>query len=301
MLGSRTARKIAAGGVSAAFAAGSALLAVPANAATAAPLNYTCTVPFLGAKTFTVTADTTLPDSVVAGSPLSGKADFTVTVPDDVRGLMAGLGDHIEGTADVQATSFGAAATLAGVIPSTAVPTTTGPFAIPASAPISGTAPTTPGTYQLLAGDFTANAKLTKTDGSEFGPVALPCTLDAGQNAVVDTVTVTAPPVVTPPPPAVVKVASTSTVKAKYAAKAKKIVAKVAVKGADGKPGTGKVKVTLKLGKKTKTVSATLSSLGKAKAVFKKITKPGKYKITVAYAGSDTQNASTAKTVLKIT
>ena len=154
------------------------------------------------------------------------------------------------------------------------------------------------GDVAIVAGDFTA--VLAGKDGSGnptlLSPYTIPCKLQAGQNALVDTVKVVAPGEVVP-----VKVDSKTTVKAKFAKKKKAITANAKVVGTDGKPGTGKVKVTLKLGKKkVKTIQAKLSATGAAKAVFKKISKKGKYTVEVAYAGSATQNASKAKATVKV-
>jgi len=302
MLGSSTARKIAAAGVTAAFAAGSALLAVPAGAASGNVI-FVCTTP-VGDKEFVTVADTNLPATLTAGQSVPVTITASVTIPADLSELAYGfLGARtVEGTAVVKSKLNGAALPdINASVPSVPVPAS-GPVTVVATGAGPAFAPTAAGNYVFSMDTYTASLSFKKEDGVEAIKVDTSCTpkvVGPAQNLSVDSVTVAAAPTTTPPP-AVVKVASTSTVKAKYTAKSDKIVAKVAVKGADGKPGTGKVKVTLKLGKKAKTVSATLNAQGKALAVFKKITKPGKYKITVAYAGSDTQNASTAKTVLKI-
>ena len=273
---------------------------MPTSAATAGQLSYTCEAPF-GPYTFKVSADTDLPQSAPPGAALSGTATYTVVIPDNLRNLMYDTTNarFVEGTAAIQATTFGAAGSLSGTVPKTAIPAS-GELTVVASSAVVATAPATPGAYQIVAGDFTTKIKLTKQDGSPadvISEIDVPCTLNAGQDAVVDTLTVDpAAPIPTP----ATKVDSTTTAKAAYAKKAKKAVVKVKVVGADGTPGTGKVKVTMKLGKKTKTLRASLSASGKAKAVFKKVTKKGKYVFTTVYAGSATQNPSKKKVVLRI-
>lgn len=306
MLGSSTARKIAAVGVTAAFAAGSALLAVPAGAASVA-LNYDCVDPLGTTRVFQVTVDTDAPATIVAGQSFTPKMTAAVTVDADTSNLLRGVeAATVEGTAKDGVSSSlgftvnGVAATAAATVPVTAVPAAGQVVVGGVTATGAAVKTTAAGTVSIVAGNFTAvlAGKKANGDATLLSPYKIPCTLQAGQNAVVDTVTVTAP--TTTPPPAVVKVDSTATATGTYAAKSDKATVKVTVKGADGKVGTGKVKVTLKLGKKSKTVNATLNAAGKAKAVFKKITKPGTYKIKVAYAGSETQNASKAKATLKV-
>jgi hypothetical protein len=284
-----------------AVVAGSALVAsvaavVPASAATSAPLTYTCDGPPFSPYTFKVTADTTLPETAPPGAALTATATYTVVIPDNLRNLMYAIGGrNVEGTAAIGATAFGAAATLNGTVPKTAVPAS-GDLTVVASSPVKATAPATAGAHQVVAGNFTTAIKVTREDGTTASEQNVSCVLDAGQNAVVDTLTVDA----AAPAPPVTKADTATTAKAAYAKKAKKATVKLTVTGADGTPGTGKVKVTMKAGKKTRTVNATLNASGKAKAVFAKVSKKGKYVFTATYAGSDTQNASKKKVVLKV-
>ncbi|UUZ58435.1 hypothetical protein [Nocardioides sp. B-3] len=130
-------------------------------------------------------------------------------------------------------------------------------------------------------------------------PTTTPTTTAPATTAPTTAAPTTTTPTTTPAPPA--KQNTTTAAKAKYSTAKKKATVTVAVKGADGKPGTGSVKVTVKLGtKKIKTITAALSSSGVAKAVFKKIAAKGKYKVTVKYAGSATTNASSGKTTFKV-
>lgn len=299
-MGPMLSKKCSIAAVSAVMIGGTALLAVPAEAVSQT-LTYTC--PVGGAdRQFKLIADTTLPDTAVAGSALSGAANASVVIGDDVRSLMYGfLGARaVKGTASISTTAFGAPKAFAATIPLTTVPAT-GELTVPAAGPVALTAPATAGVYEIRAGNFTTAITLVKEDNSEVGPINVSCTLDAGQNTLIDTVTVTAPTTATPPPTTapVVKVATTTTAKAKYVAASKKATVKVAVKAATGTP-TGKVAVTVKKGaKKIKTITVNLSS-GKAKAVFKKISAQGKYKVAVKYAGSATTNPSSARTTFKV-
>lgn len=308
-MASMLSKKCSIAAVSAVMIGGTALLAVPAEAVSQT-LTYTC--PVGGAdRQFKLTADTTLPDTAVAGSDLTAAANSTVVIGNDVRDLMYGLfgAREVKGTASIETTTFGAPATLAATIPLTPVPSA-GDLTVPAAAPVALKAPATAGVHEIHAGDFSAVVTLVKEDKSEVGPITLDCTLDAGQNTLIDTLNVTAPtttptptptPTVTPTPTTapVVKVATTTTAKAKYAAASKKATVKVLVKAATGTP-TGKVAVTVKKGaKKIKTITVNLSA-GKAKAVFKKISAQGKYKVSVKYAGSTTTNTSSARTTFKV-
>ncbi|UUZ58436.1 Ig-like domain repeat protein [Nocardioides sp. B-3] len=293
-MSSTLSKKISAAAVSALIVGGSAPVMVPAEAASQT-LNYTCPV-LNEPKQFKLTADTTLPDTAVAGSAITGTTSASVVIGDDVRDTMYGFigARQVKGTATISATAFGSAASLAATIPLTPVPAS-GELTIPASGPVALTAPTTTGVHEIHAGNFTTQITLVKEDNSEVGPIQLNCTLDAGQNTLIDTVTVTAAP--TPPP--VVKVDTSTTAKAKYAAATKKATVKVVVKAASG-GATGKVAVTLKKGsKKIKTISVNLAA-GKAKAVFKKVKAKGKYKVTASYAGSPTTNPSSGMTTFKV-
>lgn len=300
----KPARKIAAAAAVALAAGTVGALAAPATAVTPT-LDYTCEAPG-GPYTFKVVADTTLPETATTGQALTGTATYTVTIPDALRNLIYGVTNSrfVEGTAAINATAFGAPAALTGAVPKTPIPAA-GDFQVVATSPVSLKAPATAGAATIVAGNFDTTVKLTKdeagTPGDIVSETTIKCVLAAGQNAVVDTVQVSAPTTTTPQPPAPAKVDTATTVKAKFAKKKKTITAVVKVKGTDATKGTGRVKVTLKLGKKkVKTINAKLAANGVAKAVFKKITKKGKYKLQAVYAGSATQNGSKGKATLKV-
>ena len=294
-------------GVIAVASSALSIIGAPAGAESGS-LKYTCTDPLNQTRAFTVKADTNAPASVKVGETFTPSVTATVTAPDALRATLYDTAGArtVEGSTNAQgkSTSFaftvnGAAGELPATIPVTPVPAS-GDLVVNATATGAPVTATAAGSIKITAGNFTAVlAGKNGTGGASLlSPYTIPCTLDAGQDATVDTVQVT--PATTTPPPAPVKVDSTTKATAKYAKKAGKAVVKAKVAGSDGTKGSGKVKVTLKLGKKSKTVNARLSASGKAKAVFKKITKPGTYKVKVSYAGSETQGSSKDKTTLNV-
>ncbi len=297
---SSSARRVAA--LSAAGLAASVFAAVPASAESGV-LNYNCSIPILGAKTFTLVMDTDAPATLVPGtaSPVLNAA-AKVTVPADVADSMRSVlgAKSIDGSATSKTTLDAVAQSSALTIPATPVPDS-GAMTLAAAGPMYAVTAGVEGTtHTIAAGDFTATMNLKKANGSDAGSFEIPCVAAAGQNMVVDTIKASAGTTTPTPPPAPVKVDSTTTATVKYAKKAQKATVKVSVKGSDGTPGTGKVKVKVKIGKKTKVVNATLNGAGKAKAMFKKVAGKGKYKFAVSYAGAANQNASKAKVVLKL-
>lgn len=326
-MATKLSKKYSIAAASALLVGGAALVVAPANAASVV-LNYDCDVPIVGQKVFTVVADTDAPATLAANTSVGISSTAQVTVPADLIDLMRGIlgARFISGTSDVKQSLNGVESTNVLAIARTAVPAS-GAMTVPAAGP-GGTLPagTVGQTYTITAGDFLAKMVIEKADGSTQN-FDIPCVVQAGQDVTVDTVTVadqttppttppTTTPTTTPPttPPAttpttapttaptvapVVKADSSTTAKAKYAAATKKATVKVAVKAATGS-ATGRVKVTLKKGsKKVKTVTVNLAG-GKAKATFKKIAASGKYKVVVAYAGSSTTNASSARTSFKV-
>ncbi len=97
------------------------------------------------------------------------------------------------------------------------------------------------------------------------------------------------------PEPVVVKKATITAKKATF--KAKKKVKKYAIALKSGKTPIKSAKVTLKIGKKT--FKATTNAKGKAIFKIKKLTKKGKYKAVVKFAGNNAYKAATKK--VKIT
>ncbi len=300
---STISKKIAITAAAVLAAGGATVFAVPSQAATV-PVNYTCTLPVFGAKTFAVVLDTDAPASLpadTASAPLNGAGSLTIPadIVNTIRDTLTAT--KMDGSVKTLTTTVaGATKESTNIpIPAVAVPTTPdSPMTMTLAGPLGYALPASPGstTQSILAGPFTSHLNFYKADGSAIGTgFDIPCVPDANQNLLVDSVAIAAP---TAPPP-VVKADTTTTAKAKYAAATKKATVKVAVKAASG-TATGKVAVTLSKGsKKIKTLSATLAA-GKAKAVFKKVRAKGKYKVTVKYAGSTTTNPSSAKTTFKV-
>lgn len=296
-----SARRSLAVLTAAGLAVGGSMLATPAHAASAT-LKYDCEVPILGPKVFTVVVDTDAPASIAPNTASAAlNATAKVTVPEDmVNAMRAALqGESVDGTATVKSTVNGvAAADSSMTIPSTPVPAS-GALTVTAAGVMGALPAAAEGTvYTLAAGDFTAVMNVRKSDGSA-SPFTIPCAPQAGQDLTVDTVTVSATPL--PEPEPAEPAATTTKLKAKYSAKSKKAKVTVTVATADDSSAAGKVKLTLKKGKKTiKTVTKTVSAAGVAKVTFKKISAKGKYKLTGAYSGSETAKASTGKVSFKV-
>ena len=291
-------------GLGAASLVVTALAAVPAGAASG-NLVFVCNT-VLGDREFPTVADTNLPATVAAGTSTPTTVTAQVTIPDDVRSAVYSLfgARNVSGTATVKATQNGTALPdIATTVASTPVPAS-GPVTVTATGAGPVFAPTAAGTYTLQAVSYTASLVFTRADGSAAYTANVSCTPKAttpAQDLTVDTVAVTAatPPTTPPTTPTPTVQATTTTVKASYAAKQKKVTVKVRVGSAD-RAATGTAKVVVKRGKKAvKTTRASVED-GKAKVVLKKITKPGTYKITVSYAGDATHEKSRGKATVKV-
>jgi len=172
----------------------------PAQAASQ-QLTYTCETA-LGSEVFLVTLDTDAPAMMHTGD-VSDPVITTSTVeaPASLAGLLYGaLGVRsVDGTAIAESTVGGEAQTGSMTVSMTPV-NATGPLTTVATGTGEALAPTTPGEIDIVAGDFTTTVNA--YDAAEAPiliagilPATFPCTLDAGQNAVVDTVTVFEAPV----------------------------------------------------------------------------------------------------------
>ncbi len=294
-----TRRAIASAASLAVAAAGFAALA-PAAQAESAALAYTCKISLFDGEKLSVVVDTDLPDTVKAGSSTPVKVTANVSLAEAKGGALPTLRNlnaaSVLGSAEVGWTLDGAeqkAAVLS--IPSTVVPAA-GALALTATGPAAAFAPTQPGTYVIKAGAFTGKLDLKKANGQPtdlINSADIACAPNAGQDLTVDTVQVTAgdkPTVAT----------SVTKAKAKYAKKKKSVSASATVK-ASGKAASGKVKFTLKRGKKVVRVSTkTLNKKGVAKATFKKVSRKGTYTLTAKYAGSKTVKASKKVVTFKV-
>lgn len=289
----RTRRTLAAFASTAVASAGIALLAPSATAATGS-VNFDCEVPILGKTTFAVEADTNLPETVTAGSKVSYDFTAKVTTPDNVRSsAIFFFGQQVTGDAAVTASAGGVASPVSATLPTTAIPTATGPLVLTVAGKGSWT-PSGTGAQDVTVSAFTANLTFIKDGVKAATPLTVPCSV--ATPVVVDTVQVveaTTPPVVTP-------AASKTTAKVKYSKKSKKATVTTSVK-VGKKAASGKVKIKLAKGKKTvKTVTVKLNKSGKATASFKKITKKGKYTATVSYAGSSSVKKSSKKVTFTV-
>lgn len=276
-------RRFAATGAGLALAATGMAISMSPAQAESATLNYTCEVPALGGKTFTVVADTSAPAKMQAGTSTKASITAKVTIPEDVAGLISGaLGaSTVEGTASSTTTVNGKNRAVDLTIPNTEIPD--GELTIVASG-AAKIAATKAGKLVLGTGDFSADLLFLKEDGSEALAAEVPCTLDEGQNATVDTVKV-------------VKAKSTTKVQ-KVKGKKKKAVVKVKVKSKTSAKATGKVKITLK-GPKKVTKKVKVNKKGVAKVTVKKL-KKGKYKVVAKYLGNKNVKASKGKAKGKV-
>lgn len=285
-----TFRTVAATGALALVATSGAMLASPAIAATSDTLNYTCTFGALGDKAATATHS--VPDTVVYGGVVP--VSTTVTVPADVTGFLYGAGARqVDGSATTYASVVGGALKLpvAQVIGKTAVPAT-GTMDVVAV----GNVDTAPYAGAVKAGDVIDVALDDRADAADIeanlfwyaensdagqGPIAVPCELTDGQALAVGNVTI-------------VKAGTKTTAKLAYKKKAKKMVAKAVVDAPQsGVDAAGDVKFTLKRNGKTVASKKVALETERAKAVFTKIKKKGKYKVIAKFLGSE--NFKTSK------
>lgn len=325
-MGSSLSKKCSIAAVSVAVMAGTALLATPANSASTSMV-FSCTTP-VGPKDFITVADTDVPATMVAGATAPITTTAQVTIPEDLVGLLRDVvgARRVDGSAVTKSTLDGT--------PLADVNHTIASMPLPASGALTVTALGTPanytgtvGTHVIKAASYTAHLVFHKDAGDPFvvDTTCTPQTVDNNgtpdntaddkplvQDLTVDTFKVNPAPAGTPTPTPTVKPTVTPTVTpvpaksdtttkvaAKYNKTTDKAKVKVVVKAVSGE-ATGSVKVILKRGsKKVKSVSAKLVS-GTAKVVFKKISRPGKYKVIAKYPASSTTNASSGKDTFKV-
>lgn len=207
-----------------------------------------------------------------------------------MSGLLDSVADTVEGGTNADNVSSSLDYTVNGTTSTTAVTVPVTPvvatgLVVPAHAVAAQIVPTQTGEIKLGAGNFTAVLAGKNADGtaSLLSPYTIPCVLDEGQDASVDTVKV-------------VKADTQTVVKARYLKAKKAIKANVTVKDGAIK-ATGKVRVVLKKGKKTvakRTVK--LNKRAKANVTFKRIRAKGVYKVKVNYLG-DKNHKRSKKTV----
>ena len=276
----------------------------------------------------TINWDTDAPASFVEGTSVDNVTTAGgITVDPDAVSQLKGLGaDHVIGSALVPMTVNGGAWDRAMTVISGEVPPDDFPMIMVISTAADGVLPSGPvGQIPIASGaGFTATIVAVTAIGTQVGPTLnFTCVLNPGdQNQSVDVVDVLADPgptgstgptgptaptdtisTTTATTPATSTATATSAPTTSTAAKSgsttkagavyrdakDKLVAKAKVVADQGGAATGEVKLVLKRnGVKLKTATVDLNDLGKAKRVFKKITKAGTYKVVARYLGSAT-------------
>ena len=195
----RAVRRTAAGAALALAATGTALVAAPATAASAS-LAYNCTSPQIpgGPYVFAAVIDTNAPATLGSGLTAALTTTATVIVPANLADqFRAGGVTTVDGSAAATGTVDGVHRQTTLTIPKTAVTPTVG-----TTTTVVGTGPSgsitggAAGTSILLgAGDFTAAITGYNSAGIAVGPAYnFTCTLQAGQNLLVDTVSIVKAP-----------------------------------------------------------------------------------------------------------
>jgi hypothetical protein len=258
----------------------------PASAATGT-LAYTCTVPVSGAKPFTAVADTDAPGKIAYGETVTPTATGTITFPEDVTTTLRDTvgAKKVDGKADVAATVDGVATPWTLAVPQTNVPPN-GSLVLTGTGPAGTFTGTKVGTvFDIAVGNFTAtinNYQANGTPTTTLPTAVVPCVLNPGQNAAVDTIKV-------------VKDVTTTTVKAPDISKGEQARAKVKVVSDHGQTAKGKIKA--KLVRNGKVMVTKLVSLqeGKRKVKFVSHTKTGNYSVKVKYVGNENFKGSSSK------
>ena len=196
-------------------------MVAPASAATGT-LAYTCTVPVSGAKQFTAVADTDAPAKIAYGETRDAHGDRDDHVPRGRHHHPAGRRRRQEGGRQGRRGRDRRRRgdppwTLA--VPQTNVPPN-GSLVLTGTGPAGTFTGTKVGTvYDLAVGNFTAtinNYQANGTPTTTLPTAVVPCVLNPGQNAAVDTIKV-------------VKDVTTTTVKAPDISKGEQARAKVKV------------------------------------------------------------------------
>lgn len=156
-------------------------------------LNYTCSFPLIGNQEVPVTIDLTLPDTITAGQS-TGDIPVTanVTVPANATsGLNLVGAKTVQGTAtsDVTVAQGGTSTDVQPqlTIPSTPVPSS-GSFPVVASGTQPGLTFASAGDGTITIGNVSTTLDPKKADGSDtsLGTFTSNCTLDSGQNNVIN-------------------------------------------------------------------------------------------------------------------
>lgn len=285
MLKSRTPRIAAALSAAALTTAGLTAAVAPAGAATAAPVNYTCSA--LGGLApglkFAATADTDAPATLAFGRSVAPKLTAQISIDETTATLMRTAVDakSISGTGDIQTLVNTAQSTTKVTIADTPVPAS-GPMTVTAKGVMSAIKGDKLGEKVVGLKDFTAVLMVNKNAGGDPQPVDVNCVQDAGQNNTVDTLKV-------------VQGTSSTATRLAWNAKTKTLTATATVTP----KATGRVSfVITKNGKRFKTVAVSLNARSQAVAKLARLRK-GTYKVVAKYTGSATLKASTARAVSK--
>ena len=278
----------AAGAV--ALAAGTLGVMAPTDAATGT-LTYTCAVPGLGDQPFTMVADTDAPKKIAYGETVAPTTTGTVTVPENVTTFVrdANGAKKVDGKADVASTVDGSASPWALTVPRTNVPPNGG-MALVGKGPTGTFEGKKVGSvYDIAVGNFTATMNFYEANDTPSVPPSaqIPCTLNPGQHAAVDTI-------------AVVKDATTTGATAPDISKGAKAQARVLVGSEHGTTPKGKIKAKLvRNGKIWQTKILTLRE-GARTVTFQRIRVKGNFKVRVKYVGRESWKGSRAVDTLVV-
>jgi hypothetical protein len=283
-------RSIAAGSALGLAGSAAAVLGAAGSASAAATLSYDCTVPVLGAQTFTMSMDTAAPSTLPTGGSTTPTWTAVMTIPSGLADTMRTLlsTDLISGEVLSHSTVDGAVSPVTLAIPQTDIGDT-------GSAQLTGTGTGaaipagSPGhVIKLAAGNQDVTMRLVDSSGDPSGSVfVIPCTPAVGQDLTVDSIEV-------------VKAASGTATTAKYNARRDKVAATAIVSPETLVPADGKVTFILKRGKRT--VGTTTKPLvnGRARASFRKVRRAGNYTLIANYQGSPLVQASTGKGAFRV-
>lgn len=283
--------RVAAFGMAGALAVGTVASVGAISPAGAATNNYACEVPFLGTKSFPVTAKSPFPNEVLPGAVLAdAPTSLGVGLDKDTVSAIVGIlmVTSVAGTVADTALSVGdQSLPLTGLtIASTALPTNgTSGVTLPVSGTTEGfTAPTALGSYPVkLPPSFI----FTPVNSGGGAPIVgdIPCALPTTGTGRIGTMKV------------VSKYSSVTKAKLKNAPITRTKNAKIATTVLNGNGAAAAGKVIAKEGSKTLD-KGTLSGKGKETLVLPRL-KKGVHKIVVKYKGNSTTEAS--KKVVKFT
>lgn len=188
-----------AAGTAAVMSGGGTAGAVPVHLS----LNYSCVFPLIGAQPMTVNIDSDMPASVPVGTATGAFNIDSVTVVNDAArtGLRTVGATTLEGTvaakANLSAPNLNLPLTVGLTIPTQPIPATAGSFNVNAS----GSTPSLTfqannvGTATITVGDLllTMTPKDANGQPTGLGTFESPCTVVAGQNQVLHSLTITGP------------------------------------------------------------------------------------------------------------